>query len=471
VICTSYYLIQDPHLEYGSQFIDHLYLRYGYRAVCLFTNRRERVFHEAALSRLGSDRVAAAHDCDSNRIIEPLCEIRKRYDIIGVIPFNETSILPASQIASFLGLSWAQPAVIPLFRDKFALKEHLRTSAPDLRVNASCLVRSSTEALVRRRQPGYRRFVLKPNDGYGNRDVCLFDHESPAAAIRAYFDRVGSTAIVMEEHIAGTEYFVNGQVDARGDVHTVAVFEYARRFANGRHDLDFETRRIDHGTMLFESCARYAEEVLRATGLKRSPFHLELKLDARGPCLVEVAARLPGHGNAFLSGELHGGLDLIEVAAHFYLSSDHRDLPLNWNAYNSRAVRYVHGIAPRSERLYELAGIAEVEALPEFHRWIRKPEIGTKVQRTVDCLSMPWSLILKAPTEVQATAAAERVRRLIRWNWRIGSGSARRAALYLKFMVPKAVKRIRQEILARIPTGGRRPVERSNLTRHRLGRV
>jgi hypothetical protein len=257
----------------------------------------------------------------------------------------------------------------------------------------------------------------------------------------------------MEEYIDGTEYFVNGQIDAKGRACTVAIFEYSRRFANGRHNLDFETMRIDYGTPLFETLARYAEDVMRATGLKRSPYHLELKLDAQGPCLIEVAARLPGNGNALLSGELHGGqLDLIEIASHFYLTSDDRELPLNWDAYNSRAVRYVHGIALRSEHVYQLDGVQQVEALPEFHRWVRKPEIGAKIQRTVDYLTIPWSVVLKASTESQVAAAAERVRGLVRWNWNIGS--ARRAAPSVRFGAPRALQRLRREILATMPPHG-----------------
>jgi ATP-grasp domain len=444
---ASHYLIQDPYHEYGRQFIDHLYRRYGLRAICFYTNRRERLLHETTLERLGPNRLAAAYELDAGSIIELLREVQSRYDIVAVIPFNETSLLPASEIASRLGLGWAQPGVIPLFRDKLALKQHLRATCPGLRVNASCQVRSSADILAARQQPCYRRFILKPNSGYGNRAIGLFDRESPEASLQAYLDRLDSAEIVMEEYIDGTEYFVNGQIDAKGAACTVAIFEYSRRFANGRHNIDFETMRIDHGTALFETLAGYAADVMRATGLKRSPFHLELKLDARGPCLIEVAARLPGNGNALLSGELHGGrLDLIDVASHFYLTSTDREIPLSWGAYNSQAVRYVHGIALRSERVYQLDGVEEVEALPEFHEWVRKPEIGARVQRTVDCLTMPWSLILKAPTELQVAVSAERVRRLVRWNWDIGS--AKRAALSVRFMAPRALQRIRREILA-----------------------
>jgi hypothetical protein len=248
----------------------------------------------------------------------------------------------------------------------------------------------------------------------------------------------------MEEYIGGTEYFVNGQIDAHGNVFIIAVFQYLRGPANGRHNIDLETTQVRHGTELFDNIAKYAEEVMRATRLTRSPFHLELKIDEHGPCLIEAAARLAGHGNAILSGELHGPqVDVIDWAAHYYLgTTDYGAPPLNWGQYNSLTTRYVHGVARKRERLYELGGIAEVEALPEFYRWVQKPVIGMRVQRTIDCLTMPWSLLLRASTQEQTATAARMVRQLIVWNTRVGY--AKRAGLWLRLAMLKAPARLRQ---------------------------
>jgi len=461
---SSHYFIQDPYHEYGVEFIDHVYRKYGHRAICLYTNRRERIVHETQFPQLPSNAVAAAYDVKLNRLDDFVSMVKSRYNIIAVIPFNETSVVPATDIAHSLGLSWAQPSIMPLFRNKFALKDHLRNECPNLRMNASRIVQTTQGVLSIRRQREYQRFVIKPNDGYGNRDIALFDRKSTEPEIEAYIDRMKQSELVMEEYIDGTEYFVNGQIDAEGDARTVAIFQYSRRPANGRHNIDFETLRICYGTPLFDNLARYAENVMRATGLRRCPFHLELKVDELGPCLIEAAARLPGHGNALLSGELHGPkLDLIDLACHYYFKSDYRELPLDWSAYNSRAVRYVHGVAQRPERICELEGIEEVEALPEFHSWVKKLVIGTRIQRTVDCLSMPWCVVLKAATEPQVGSAANRVRQLIQWNRHVGS--VRQAALSIKFKIPRVLNLIQREIRMTLP-----PLHLSNGARYAANR-
>jgi hypothetical protein len=410
-------LFQDPYHPYATRFIEHFHRKYGYRAICFYTDRRQRLEQESRFPLLRSERVEAVYDVSLSELGAFGARVRARHDVAAVVPFQETAVVTAAQLGKRLGLDWAQPEVMRRFRDKLALKEHLRREHPELRINASKWVHRLSDVLSSD-ETAYQRFVLKPNDGFGNRGLALFDRTAPAGEITAYLRRMRGVQVLMEEYIGGTEYFVNGQVDARGEVTVVAIFEYVRVPANGRHNLDFETLRVARTHPAFEQLGQYATRVMQATGLLRSPFHLELKVDEQGPCLIEVGARLPGLGNAFLCNELHGEkLDLFDLAAHYYLEpSDYGTVPLDWQAYDAGAVRYVHGIATRRERIYELEGVEEIQALPAFHHWVKVPAIGDFIEPTVDSLNMPFSLVLKAATEPEAAASAAEVRRLLRWN-------------------------------------------------------
>lgn len=450
------YVIQDPLHDYATRFIELLRRRFDLRAICVYTDRRERLRHAAAAPILRSDSIAAEYDATPGQFAALADHLRRHHRVVAVVPFSEPTVLGATELARRLGLAWAQPEVMRRFRDKFALKEHLRQRHPQIRINASQRVETVAEILALRRLPAYRRFILKPNDGYGNRDIGLFDEAAPAAAVDAYRQRTRQAPLVMEEYVEGTEYFANGQIDAGGNVTVVAVFEYVRAAANGRHNVDVETRRVAHADPRFARIARYTGQVMRGSGLLRSPFHLELKIDAAGPCLIEGGARLAGHGNAVLCGALHGpGLDLFDLAAHYYLeASDYGPLPLDWNAYDAQAVRYVHGIATRHERIRALDGVAQVEALPEFHQWVRRPAVGARLRPTVDSLSMPWSVVLNAPTEAAAQDAAARVRALIGWN-RTG-GVAARARAAARHGAQRAAGALRNRLLALLGPGGHR---------------
>jgi heptaprenyl diphosphate synthase len=163
--------------------------------------------------------------------------------------------------------------------------------------------------------------------------------------------------------------------------------------------------------------------VVEATGLRRSPFHLELKIDGQRPCLIDLAARLAGNQNAFLCNTLHGDqLDLLEVALNHYLKRDASErLQLDWRRYDSTHVQYVHGIATRREIIVQLQGTDEVEALPSFRSWARKPRVGDDIKPTIDSLTMPWSLALANRSSEPLAVDAKAARQLLRWNASVGS--------------------------------------------------
>ena len=413
-------LIQDPCHPYALHFLELLQRKYGLRAICFYTNLRERIRNAPQYPLLSSDMVEAAYDVRPDTLSEFATHLKAHYEIAAVIPFGEPTVLNAVELAQRLNLSWAQPEVMRRFRDKFALKDYLREQHPSLRMTASCRVRVLNDIREDTAMPAFKRFVLKPNGGYGNRSIGLFDSNASDHQLNEYLHAQHGDAVVMEEYVDGIEYFVNGQIDATGNVIVVAIFEYQRIAANQRHNIDYETRRVASTDSRFALLSRYATQVMQATGLKRSPFHMEIKVDERGPCLIEVGARLVGHGNAELCGKMHGDLDLFDLAAHYYLSDrDYGAVLLNWDRYDANEVRYVHGISERSERIYSLQGMTEIEAMPEFVQWADKPQIGATLKRTVDCLSMPWSIVIQAPNTQAADAAAAHLRAILRWNVRV----------------------------------------------------
>jgi ATP-grasp domain len=417
------YLIQDPHHEYAARFIEHLYHSFGYRAVCFYTDRGERLFHQPDYPILRSECVAASYDVSVRDLSKFASHIAANHRVVAVLPFNEPTVAPAVELARLLDLSWAQPDVMRRFHDKFALKEYIRGTHPEVPMNASRRVQGLADVLAARREPPYQRFVLKPNNGFGNRAIGLFDETTEVAVLESFLGSLQGIPVVMEQYIDGTEYFINGQADDRGEVCVVAIFEYARLPANGRHNIDTETLLVSHRDPRYTELAAYARQVVRATGLRRSPFHLELKASGSGPCLIEVGARLAGHQNAFLCEQLHGPrLDLFSLAAHYYFKADdYGPVALNWESYDSSAVRYVHGVADRRERICRLEGVREIEALPEFYGWVKKPRVGALMEPTRDLLSMPFSLILKGQTQEQLAATASRVRETLQLNRSVGT--------------------------------------------------
>ena len=90
---------------------------------------------------------------------------------------------------------------------------------------------------------------------------------------------------------------------------------------------------------------------MRATGLRRSPFHLEAIIDERGS--VEVGARVQWRtrGPSTISGSTVHNWTLISVAAHYHTSSrPYGDLPLDWRRYDTHHSGHATGVSPPSDQ-------------------------------------------------------------------------------------------------------------------------
>ena len=278
------------------------------------------------------------------------------------------------------------------------------------------MVASPDEALTAVRELGLARFVLKPNDGFGNVGVGFFTDHTPPADIDAFWGDSGP--LLLEEFVAGEEYHCDGQVDGAGTVTVTDAFRYTRMAMNGRENIQMASTQVPHDSPLFIALAEYAARVVNGSGLVRSPFHTEIKIDDRGPCLIECAARMVGLGTARIINFCHGGsLDVFGVAAHYYATdAPYGPLPVNWRAYDSRIVRKIAGPVLDAARVFNVQGLDEVEALPEFLFWIKRPKVGERLQPTVDIFGSAYIAAIQGPDEDHLERTSRLVRELVGWN-------------------------------------------------------
>lgn len=166
--------------------------------------------------------------------------------------------------------------------------------------------------------------VVKPVDQSGSLNVRKV--ATPAEAVEAfrrvngygagYLDRTSLPLALFEEYVAGPEFSVEGY--ACGDRVTVlGVTEKLLGpepwFVEVGHMVPAPLDAVTAGTV-----EDYTVRVVRALGLRLGPFHAELRLSARGPLLMEVAARLPGDRIPDLL-RLATGADLYEATLRCFL--------------------------------------------------------------------------------------------------------------------------------------------------------
>lgn len=411
-------VLLDPHHPYAGRFSEVARRQFDLDTVCLWsdTTSWDRARSSEHLS--GGGRVVAHYRIALDDLDGAARELRRRHDVAGVLPHIELRVAEAITLADALGVAWADPVDLRRFRDKAALKEHLRSVPGGPRVNASRLVGSRAEVRATIADGGFDRFVLKPNDGMNNSRIEILDAGVADARLDAYFASNARTDVILEQFLDGDEYCVNGQVDADGVVSTLSVYRTHHTSANGRRQLASHFDLLRHDDPLFARLADYASAVLTAAGLRRSPFHLELMVDSDGPCLIEVGARLGGVAMAVDIGVAHGGsVDAFELAVADYLGRPPaRAQAPDWVAYDARALRIVCGISDRAERAASWTGLREVEALPGFVHWVARPRPGQRIRPTVDLVTSPWQTTVVAAAGAHLDELDGTVRRLVRWN-------------------------------------------------------
>jgi hypothetical protein len=403
----------DPGHPYAGRLAAAAQAQVDALVVCLWTGA---CAHDRARVPLPDGVVAVHLDVDSLAAGDVASYLRPRYDVVGVMPHLEPLVVPAAELADALGAPWCDLHDVRRFRDKHALKQWLRSVPDGPRVNASARVRGLAEVRAAAATGSYPRFVLKPNDGMNNNRIGFFDERSSDAEIAAHLADCGGDA-VMEEYIGGDEYCVNGQVLRDGTVLVLAVYRTHHTPANGRDNLAARFETVPSTSEVFGSTAAYAEHVLTAARLRGSPFHMELKVDDRGPCLIECGARLGGVGMGDDVATLHHqAVDAFELAVEGYTGLDVRQQQPDWDAYDAQLLRIVCAVSTTTERIASVQGLAAVEAMPEFVRWVSRPRPGVLVHPTVDLATSPWKAAFAAPTTEQLDRAEERARALVRWN-------------------------------------------------------
>jgi hypothetical protein len=419
------FLIIDPQHEYGMELIRVAAEKYNLKPVCLYIYSLAELNKREFFPELRTDIAAGHYNLDHLSLEDLVRELQEKFDVVGIMPYFEQSLAPFTAILERMpSLTWNDPAVLKLFRDKSGLKDFLRTHAPHIPQGASRAVKSAQDVFA---EPLPQRYVIKPNDGFANRDIGFFESASTRDDVAAYFAANNGAPCILEEFLDGPEYAINGQMDADGKATIVNVLLYERVPANGKPNVYHRTHHVPRTDPAFAAVTEYAVQVMEASRLKRCPFHMEVMLTNAGPRLIEVGARFGGTRYAFFTNAVQGGaFNVFELAAHHYLfDTPYAGAPLDWEYYDRISYVHLDGIAEYTERVYRVDGIPDIERMPEFDGWVVLPRVGGLIRKTVDLYTIPYSVHLKSLDGKDAVVqASEWVKHTLRINQNVSKPRA-----------------------------------------------
>ena len=381
------YIIQNPYAPEAQRFMTTIFSMLGLRPVCIHTDPKTRFYLGRDYPLLHNGFVEADVEADPDDLASEVAQIAERYDIAAVIPWDEDFVGPSADIAGQLGLGWNPPETVRRFRDKHALKTFVHANDPGVRVPVSRIVTDVADVYESDEVP--ERFVIKPNDGSGNLDVSIFDR-SERDAVAAKLASTEHTW-VLEAFIGGEEYHIDGQIRPDGSIISYGVFQYERTTVGDCDTVYRAERSVHTDEPVFATCDAYARRLLAASGLRSSPFHMEVKVDADGPAMIDLGARFGSDGVPDTLNRLHPELPephWLAINDYFRVPCD--SPPVDWSHYDSLYAAWAYGISDGYGQILNFTGIDAIEQMPEFVTWAIRPETGRELVPTTNLATVPW---------------------------------------------------------------------------------
>lgn len=229
------------------------------------------------------------------RDLDDLLGMLSGMDVACVLAGSEYGIRYADMLSDRLGLPGNDPSTTGDRTEKLLMHRALE------RAGLRCI--RTAEITCEEDIAGFWRggpAVLKPSSSGGTVGLHLCSTpEDCVEGWRAVSSSKGWTGgdpgpVILQDYVSGTEYIVNTL--SRDGVHRITdMWEYRKENVGDgiAYDCAMSVQEpgVDEG-----SVASYALSALDALGVRNGPAHLEIKLDDRGPVLIEINARpMGGH--------------------------------------------------------------------------------------------------------------------------------------------------------------------------------
>jgi biotin carboxylase len=339
-----------------------------------------RIFAEAAV-RLGLEPVMATDRCSG--MDDPWGDhaialkfqhpeksaaklVRESKDIAGIVAVGDRPTPVAARAARKLGLPFHPPEAVDAARNKYLAREKWRDAGlPVPRYFKACVEDGWQNALRRASLP----CVLKPLGLSGSRGVI---RANDAAEFGAAFERIceildrpdirvlkdeNDRFIQVEQYIAGSEFALEGLMTG-GVLRTLALFDKPDPlegpfFEETIYVTPSRSPQPEQAVM-----QEAAQRACRALGLSDGPVHAELRFNAEGPWMLEVAAR-PIGGLCARALRFNAGMPLEEVIVRHALGETVGGLTLDGPASGVMMIPI-----PKNGIYRGVRGVAAARAVP-----------------------------------------------------------------------------------------------------------
>ena len=350
-------LLLLPTTTYRTEAFVEAATRLGVELVC--ASERPSTFEA-----LAPDSLLTLDFADPGASADTIAQFAARRPIDAVVPVDDLTTVVAAAISQRLGLKANSLPAVVTARDKHAMRRCL--SEAGVPVPRFRLLRLADDPAVLARQIDYP-CVLKPLALSASRGVIRANDAQEFVAalhrIAAILESVQAPlpdearrALLVEEFIPGGEVALEGLLIG-GTLHVLAIFDKPDPLDGPFFE---ETIYVTPSRLPQAVQARIAvvsRDACAALGLTEGPIHGELRLNERGPFVLEVAARSIG-GLCSRTLTFGTGLTLEELILSHALGR-----PLESLERERRAAGVMMIPIPRAGRLVSVRGADDAAAV------------------------------------------------------------------------------------------------------------
>lgn len=319
----------------------------------------------STMEALAPDSILTLNFADPDAAALAVAAFNRSHPLAAVVGVDDATSVAAAAIATRLGLRTSPVGAVEATRNKRELRDRLAAAEVPQPGYRPVAIKDDTESIAR--DVDYP-CVIKPLGLSASRGVIRADD---AAGFVAAFRRIaailrrddvvvsGEAAefLLVERFVAGAEVALEGLL-AGGALHTLALFDKPDPLDGPFFE---ETIYVTPSRLPDDVQRRIADAAGRACaalGLTEGPVHAELRVNERGPWVLEVAARSIG-GLCSRTLRFGAGMTLEEIVLRHALG-----WPIASLARERRPAGVMMIPIPRGGRLGAVHGVAEASAVP-----------------------------------------------------------------------------------------------------------
>jgi biotin carboxylase len=378
-------------------------LNWGYKLILIFSQLNSPVAKLVSKGTNVNPTLLIQHDESNPNQEEAIEKTMKALSdqgapVLAILPGAETGVELAETLATRYGTRSNGQENIHARRNKYLMQETIRAAGVRA-INQKLCFTNEDVKLFLQTFPSPLKCIVKPNESAGSDSIFLCTSVEQAcdalSKINGQINGLGNVnkGALCQEYLDGTEYVVDG-VSRDGVYKVTAVWEYDKRGVNGANFVYFGMKLRDGTGKVETLLIEYGKRVVEALGILQGPSHMEIKLTATGPCLVEVGSRCHGGEGTWLPVVQECvGYSQVDATLNCYVRPDRFDaLPFVPTLQNQGSEAFL--ISHTSGTLLEIPGIDEIRSLSSFRRMEMLTQPGMTIQPTIDCFTRPGSVQL-----------------------------------------------------------------------------